>query len=38
MDLYLMYRHAEGDFKPTANTTCRLDDFDMVIAGARIQF
>jgi predicted porin len=45
MDLYVMYRHAEGDF--TANTTTvlgaagskvEIDDFDMIITGARIQF
>jgi hypothetical protein len=33
MDLYVMYRHAEGDVDDTA-----LDEFDMVITGARIQF
>jgi len=41
MDLYIMYRHAEGDYttgtvaSPVNNT---IDDFDMVIAGSRIQF
>jgi len=38
MDLYAMYRHAEGDYKDTATTSKSLDDFDMVITGARIQF
>jgi len=38
MDLYVIYRHAEGDYKDTATTTTSLDDFDMVISGARIQF
>ena len=38
MDLYLIYRHADGEFNPTAVTTKTLDDFDMVITGARIQF
>ncbi|CAN1724137.1 Porin [Hyphomicrobium sp. 1Nfss2.1] len=41
MDLYVMYRHAEGDYTtgsvavPVNHT---IDDFDMVIAGSRIQF
>jgi predicted outer membrane repeat protein len=47
MDLYVIYRHADGDF--TANTALNggaiaagskvnLDSFDMIITGARIQF
>jgi broad specificity polyphosphatase/5'/3'-nucleotidase SurE len=39
MDLYVIYRHAEGDYVKTgAATSTNLDDFDMVISGARIQF
>ena len=38
MDLYVIYRHAEGDYKNTATTSVNLDDFDMLITGARIQF
>lgn len=38
MDLYIMYRHAEGDFINPAGATISLDDFDQVIAGSRIQF
>jgi predicted porin len=38
MDLYVIYRHAEGDFNDTATTTVNLDNFDMVMTGARIQF
>jgi predicted porin len=38
MDLYVIYRHAEGDFKNGDNVSFDLDDFDMVITGARIQF
>jgi len=37
MDLYVIYRHAEGDLTFT-DGTASLDDFDMVITGARIQF
>lgn len=37
MDLYVIYRHAEGDVT-NANGTIDLDDFDMLISGARIQF
>jgi hypothetical protein len=37
MDLYMIYRHSEGDFSKGATTT-ELDDFDMLITGARIQF
>jgi predicted porin len=38
MDLYVIYRHADGDFRNGENTKFSLDDFDMVISGARIQF
>ncbi|MBA2127792.1 porin [Hyphomicrobium methylovorum] len=38
MDLYVIYRHAEGDVTNSANATVELDDFDMVMTGARIQF
>lgn len=38
MDLYIIYRHAEGDVTDFGGTTTSLDDFDMVISGARIQF
>ncbi len=38
MDLYVIYRHSEGDFTNAAGTNFDLDDFDMVISGARIQF
>ena len=38
MDLYVIYRHAEGDYLSSANTRVDIDDFDMVISGARIQF
>jgi predicted porin len=39
MDLYVMYRHAEGDYiTNAAGAKASLDDFDMVISGARIQF
>ncbi len=38
MDLYVIYRHSEGDFTNHAGATFDLDDFDMVISGARIQF
>jgi len=38
MDLYVIYRHSEGDFINKAGTKVGLDDFDMVISGARIQF
>lgn len=37
-DLYLIYRHSEGDFTDHAGTKFDLDDFDMVISGMRIQF
>jgi predicted porin len=38
MDLYVIYRHSEGDFTNSAGSQFSLDDFDMVISGARIQF
>lgn len=38
MDLYVIYRHSEGDFVNNGGTKVSLDDFDMVITGARIQF
>ena len=34
----LVYRHAEGDFTTSKNNNFELDDFDMVIAGAKINF
>lgn len=41
MDLYLIYRHNEGDITSNAGgtiATTGVDDLDMVITGARIQF
>lgn len=38
MDLYVIYRHAEGDFADAGGVNHNIDDFDMVISGARIQF
>jgi hypothetical protein len=38
MDLYVIYRHADGDLTNSIDTTADLDAFDMVITGARIQF
>jgi hypothetical protein len=38
MDLYAIYRHAEGDYTNTAGGMVEIDDFDMLITGARIQF
>jgi predicted porin len=38
MSLYLVYRHAEGSFLDSANVRRSLDDFDMVISGAKINF
>jgi predicted porin len=38
MDLYVIYRHADGTTTNAAEDSLRLDDFDMVITGARIQF
>ena len=37
MDLYVIYRNASGE-ATTGGVTNNLDDLDMVIAGARIQF
>lgn len=37
MDLYIIYRHSEGELT-NATTTGDIDDFDMLISGARIQF
>jgi predicted porin len=37
MDLYVMYRHADGEYTNGAVTT-DAGDFDQVIAGSRIQF
>lgn len=38
MDFYVLYRHTEGEFTDTNGVKTDLDDFDMVITGARIQF
>ncbi len=41
MDLYVICRHSEGDITSNAGgvaATTDIDDFDMVITGARIQF
>jgi predicted porin len=38
MDIYLIYRHADGDVTSTTNVKTNLDDFDMLIAGAKINF
>ena len=39
MDLYVIYRHAEGDYTQLRHRAkIEIDDFDMVISGARIQF
>ncbi len=38
MDLYAIYRHSEGDYTTTGGVFVPIDDFDMVISGARIQF
>jgi hypothetical protein len=38
MDLYVIYRHAEGETTNANNVTLGLDEFDMLITGARIQF
>jgi len=38
MDLYVIYRHADGDLTNSIDTTADLDAFDVVITGARIQF
>lgn len=38
MDIYAIYRHAAGDTTNANGATLELDDFDMVITGARIVF
>ncbi|WP_409559936.1 porin [Hyphomicrobium sp. B1] len=38
MDLYVMYRHADGDITNAANTNVDLDAFDSVIMGGLIRF
>jgi predicted porin len=38
MDLYVMYRHADGDLTNSVGATADLDAFDMVIGGALIKF
>jgi hypothetical protein len=38
MDLYVMYRHADGDITNSVGDTADLDAFDMVITGAMIKF
>lgn len=38
MDLYAIYRHSDGDFTNSVGTKVSLDNFDMVIVGALIQF
>ncbi len=38
MDLYIIYRHSEVGELTNATTTGDIDDFDMLIPGARIQF
>jgi predicted porin len=38
MDLYVIYRHADGEITNDVGTKIGLDNFDMVITGARIQF
>lgn len=38
MSLYAIYRHAEGDFTTSTGVVHKLDDFDMVITGAKINF
>lgn len=38
MDLYIMYRHTEGDYMSGVATSTDLGEFDQVISGARIQF
>ena len=35
---YALYRHAEGDFVSKGGVAGNLDDFDMVITGAKINF
>ena len=38
MDLYLIYRHSDGDLTSNTNVNINLDAFDAVLAGARITF
>jgi hypothetical protein len=38
MDLYVMYRHAEGDYTDTHSVNNDINNFDMVIGGALIKF
>ena len=38
MDLYVIYRHADGDVNAASGTEIELDPFDMVITGALIKF
>ncbi len=38
MDLYIQYRHADGDIANTAGVSTSLDAFDSVIAGALMRF
>ncbi|HET6388166.1 porin [Hyphomicrobium sp.] len=38
LDLYVMYRHADGDITSTNDNTVSLDAFDAVIAGALMRF
>lgn len=38
MDVYMIYRHADGEVTGTNGAKVNLDDFDMLMAGARIQF
>ena len=38
MDLYVIYRHADGDITNSAGGRANLEAFDMIISGGRIQF
>ncbi len=38
MQLYVVYRHNEGDFNNAVGANFNMDSFDMVITGARISF
>lgn len=38
MELYLLYRHTEGELTSSVGTKRDVDDFDMLITGARISF
>lgn len=38
MDLYLTYTHVGGNFRDSAGNGIALEDFDVVISGARIKF